>query len=79
MPYEGERFSLVFFCGPDIGKVSPLVKHEMFEEGFDFDWGEAVVADAAAKVCAFYRGVQTGSVAAGDGRLQVQDLWRPGC
>ena len=43
-PFEGERYSLVFFCGPNVSKAPSLVRTELHEAGFDFDWDEGAVA-----------------------------------
>ena len=47
LPFEGERFSLVFFCGPEAEKVPSAVRNELSDAGFDFDWDEASVSSAA--------------------------------
>ena len=55
LPFEGERFSLVFYCGPEAAKVPSSVRNELFEAGFDFDWDEASVSSASA-ACALHGG-----------------------
>jgi len=60
LPFEGERYSLVFFCGPHLDKVPFSVKHEMFESGFDFDWDEGSVR-LAAGACEKASGVRVPS------------------
>ena len=89
LPFEGERYSLVFFCGPHLDKVPFSVKHEMFEAGFDFDWDEGSVS-LAAEACGKAAGVRvpdggkelkqwsrdTGTVAVRDSRQPPEPYFR---
>ena len=50
LPFEGERFSLVFFTCSKFPEAPASVRNEMFEAGFDFAWDEAEVS-ACKEAC----------------------------